>query len=176
MSAEERPQDKRPQDSSAASSEPALGAQPARRPWWLLLLPAAFLFHIAEEVWAGEGFVAWTGRVFSTPISVARFFTINAIGWPLFACLTLVAILKSRSAWLAATLSTMLLVNAGLHALGTLATSAYSPGLATSLLLYPPVCFAALRYSSKLAPPGTFGLGVVAGVFLHGLVLFAAFG
>jgi len=150
--------------------------QRTRRPWWLLLLPLCFLLHIGEELWAGEGFAAWTGRLFSSPITAARYATISSIGWTLFACLTLVAILQARSAWLAAMLSTMLLVNAGLHALGTIATFAYSPGLATSIVLYPPVCLPALRYSRNASSTGTFGVAVGAGVVVHALVLIAAFG
>ena len=146
------------------------------RPWWLLLLAVCFLLHIAEELWAGEGFIAWTGRLFSSPITATRFVTINTIGWLLFACLTVLAIVDARAIWLAATLSTMLLVNACFHAIGTLATAAYSPGLITSLLLYPPICIAALRYSRGAAARGTFGIAVGAGLVLHALVLVAAFG
>lgn len=162
------------------SSDPESGAQPARvpasRPWWLLLLPLCFLLHIAEELWAGEGFVAWTGRLFSSPITATRYATINVIGWSVFAAFTVLAILSSRLVWLAATLATMLLVNAGLHALGTLVTTAYSPGLVTSLLLYPPVSLLALRYTRHAVPSGMLGAAIGAGVFLHVLVLVAAFG
>jgi len=147
-----------------------------KRPWWLLLLPLSFLLHIAEELWAGEGFVAWTGRLFASPLTDARFSAINAVGWPLFACLTLSAILRPRLAWIAAMLSTMLLLNAFLHAGGTLATAAYSPGLLTSLVLYPPICIAALRYGHGAVASRTFALAVCAGLVLHGLVLIVAFG
>lgn len=109
------------------------------RPWWLLLLPFVFLLHIAEEHWADEGFVAWTGRLFSSPISTARFVAINAVSWTVFACLALLAVLQARLAWLAAMLATMLLFNGFLHALGTVVTAAYSPGVVTGLMLYPPV-------------------------------------
>jgi hypothetical protein len=139
------------------------------------LLPLCFLLHIAEELWAGEGFIAWTARLFSSPITATRFAVINGIGWPLFACLSLLAVLQPRLVWLAATLATMLLVNACLHALGTAATASYSPGLATGLLLYPPVCIPALRHSRNHVPPSTFASAVAAGALLHGLVLLVAF-
>jgi hypothetical protein len=142
----------------------------------LLLLPVAFLLHIAEEHWAAEGLVKWTARLTSTPISTTRFIAINAIGWPVFAFLALIAVLQSRFVWLAATLSTLLLFNAFLHALGTAVTAAYSPGLVTGLLLYPPVCIAALRYTRKLASPGEFAAAICGGFILHGFVLLAAFG
>ena len=146
------------------------------RPWWLLLLPLCFLLHIFEERWAGEGFVAWTARLVSSPITTNRFLVINAIGWPTFSALTLLAILRSRLAWLAAALATMLLMNACLHALGTVVTRAYSPGLVTSLLLYPPICIAAIRYSHRTTAGAAFALAVGAGILAHALVLFAAFG
>lgn len=150
-------------------------AAPPRPPWWLLLLPLSFLLHIVEETWAGEGFVAWTGRLFPSPITAARFTAISTIGWVVFACLTLVAVLRPGFAWLAATLPTLLLVNALLHLLGTVVTAAYSPGLVTSLVIYPPICIAALRYSRSKVPPSTFAMAVGAGVVLHILVLVVAF-
>jgi len=133
-----------------------------------------FVGHIGEEIFAGEGFAAWTGRVFGSPLSPARYAAINLIGWPAFLLMTLVAILNPRLRWLAATLATMLLVNAGLHGLGTLYTGVYSPGLVTALLLYPAPCIAALRMTRR-SEPTSFGLAVVAGVVLHAGVLVAAF-
>jgi hypothetical protein len=147
----------------------------AARPWCLLLLPVFFLVHIGEELWAGEGFAAWTSRLSGSPVTEVRYAAINGIGWPIFASLTVVAVLRPRSLWLAATLSTLLLVNACLHALGTLVTASYSPGLVSALVLYPPTCVAALRLARRSCSSATFFRAVLAGAGLHALVLLAAF-
>lgn len=68
-----------------------------RRPWWLSLLPLAFLAHIGEELWGGEGFVAWTGRLLASALSLPRYTVINAIGWSVFAGLTLLGITRAET-------------------------------------------------------------------------------
>jgi hypothetical protein len=144
-------------------------------PWWLLLLPASFLVHIAEEWWAGEGFPAWAARVAGSPISPLRYLLINGVAWPLFALLTVLGILRPRWAWFPTAFATMVVINAGLHALGTLATRAYSPGLASGLLLYLPIGFAALSHGRRVLDPNTYAVAVLAGFLLHGAVIVLAF-
>ena len=156
------------------TSAPAPRTGSQGRPWWLLILPAVFLAHIGEEVFAGEGFAVWTGRIFGSPLGAARYAAINLVGWPAFLILTVVAIVSPRLRWLAATLATMLLVNAGLHGFGTLYTWSYSPGLVTALLLYPAPCIAALRMIRR-TQPAAFGLAVIVGIALHAVVMVAAF-
>ena len=97
------------------------------QPWGLLALPLFFLAHIGEELFAGEGFAAWTGRLFGSPLSIERYAAINLFGWPLFLLLSILAITKPRLRWLAAMLSTLLVANAGLHGLGTLVARATHP-------------------------------------------------
>jgi hypothetical protein len=138
-----------------------------------LLLPLAFLLHIAEELWGGEGFPAWTGRLVAVPLGIERFRAINAVGWPAFALLTGLGL---RRAWLPVALATMLLTNGVLHLLGTLWTGAYSPGVWTALLLYPPIGVATLRYGRRALSPSAFAGGVLLGVLLHAAVLVIAFG
>ena len=145
-----------------------------RRPWWLLLLPASFLLHLVEEWWAGEGFSAWTARVFDPPIGSERFLLINGIAWPIFALATIAGILRPKLAWLPTALATLVTVNAGLHLLGTVATVAYSPGLVSGLLLYLPIGIAALSHGRRVLPSSSFRLGVVTGLLVHALVLVIA--
>jgi hypothetical protein len=154
------------------------GARPSERsrPWWLLLLPASFLLHLAEEWWAGEGFAAWTGRIAGEPVSTARFLVLNGIGWPLFALLTFLAVTRSRPAWFPTAFATAVVINAVLHLLGTLATASYSPGLVTGLLLFLPVGSAALLDGRRRLAPATFGGAVFVGVLIHATVLLVAFG
>ena len=144
------------------------------RPWWLLGLPLAFLAHIAEEWWGGEGFVSWILRASGQKVSPTRFLVVNGIAWPLALGLTLGAILRPKLAWFPVTLATVLLINAAFHLLGTLYTGVYSPGLLTALLFYPTFVIAALRHGRRVVSPGTYGKAVAAGVAIHATVFFVA--
>ena len=147
----------------------------SRRPWWLLLLPLSYLLHLAEEWSGGEGFAAWTALLLGSPVSTTRFIVLNAIVWPLFFCLTIAAILRPRLAWFPAVFATIVLVNAVLHALGSLVTSSYSPGLVTGLLFYLPVGIAALLFSRKNVTRNAFHRAIVLGVLIHAAVAVIAF-
>lgn len=145
------------------------------RPWWLLLLPLSYLLHLAEEWWGGEGFAVWTARALGAPVSTTRFLVLNSIVWPLFALLTTAAILRPRLAWFPVTFATVVVVNAGLHVLGALATSSYSPGLITGILLYLPVGIAALAHGRRVVTPRAFQLAVLFGFLIHAAVAVIAF-
>jgi hypothetical protein len=146
-----------------------------RRAWWLLLLPLSYLVHLAEEWWGGEGFAAWTARAVGSPVSTTRFLVLNGIVWPLFLALTIAAIVRPRLAWFPATFATVVLINAGLHALGALATASYSPGLISGLLLYLPLSLATLRAARRSLTPRSFAVAVLSGLLIHGLVAVIAF-
>lgn len=145
------------------------------RPWWLLALPASYLLHLGEEWWGGEGFAAWTARAVGSPVSTTRFLVLNGIVWPLFLALTVTAIFGRRLTWFPTAFATVILVNASLHVLGTLATSSYSPGLVTGVLLYVPSGIATLVFSSRSLAPAAFRAAVVVGVLIHALVIVIAF-
>jgi len=145
------------------------------KPWWLLLLPASYLLHLAEEWWGGEGFAAWTARAVGSPVSTTRFLVLNSVVWPFFLLLTIAAILRPKLAWFPTTFATVVLINAGLHALGSLATWTYSPGLLTGLLLYLPLGTAAIAHGRRVLTPHAFRLAVLLGVIIHALVAVIAF-
>lgn len=145
------------------------------RPWWLLLLPVSYLLHLAEEWWGGEGFAAWTARAVGSPVSTTRFLVLNSIVWPLFLLLTIAAILRPKLAWFPTTFATVVLINAGLHALGSLATWTYSPGLLTGLLFYLPLGTAALAHGRQALTHRSFPIAVALGVIIHALVAVIAF-
>lgn len=149
--------------------------EPGSISWWLLLLPLAYLLHLAEEWWGGEGFAVWTARALGSPVSTTRFLVLNSIVWPLFAVLTTAGILRARLAWFPVTFATVVVVNVGLHVLGALATSSYSPGVITGVLLYVPVGLAALAHGRRVVTPRSFQLAVLLGFLIHAAVAVIAF-
>lgn len=147
----------------------------ALRNWWPILLPCAYLLHLAEEWWGGEGFAIWTGRALGAPVSTTRFLILNGIVWPFFAILTVVALRRPAFSWFLTSFSTVVVVNAALHALGSLATGSYSPGLLTGLLLYFPIGIYALVSGSRQLRQPAFAYAVLGGVLFHALVAVIAF-
>jgi hypothetical protein len=141
-----------------------LASAPAARRWWPLLLPLGFLLHIGEEWWGG--FEDWMAAV-EMPVSTTRFIVLNSIVWPLFAVLTVVAIRRPARWWFVTTFATVVAINTVFHALGSLATWTYSPGLITALCLYLPVGGYALADGSRRLPSAAFGRAVLLGFAIH---------
>ena len=143
--------------------------------WWPLLLPLSNLLHLFEEWFGGEGFAAWTERAVGQPVSTTRFLILNGVVWPLVAVLTLAAIKKPSISWFLTTFGTIVVINALLHGLGTLASASYSPGLVTGLLLYLPLGSLAIRHGQQELPAGAFARAVFLGVAAHIVVALIAF-
>jgi hypothetical protein len=135
----------------------------------------AYLLHLAEEWWGGEGFAAWTARAVGREVSPTRFLVLNGIVWPLFAALTVAALRRRRLRWFLVTFATVLVINALLHILGSLSTGSYSPGLLTGTLLYLPLGCHVLLVSSRELEPGAFSGALLGGVLFHALVAVVAF-
>jgi hypothetical protein len=137
-----------------------------------MLLPLAFLLHVAEE-WFG-GFPEWTALVIGDGLEPGRFLVINAVGLLLFTAGTVAAFRNPSMAWIVASLAALVGLNAALHALATIAFSRYSPGTVTGLLLYLPLSIVVLRSSATLLPRPHLVSAVVFGVLLHALVTLVA--
>jgi hypothetical protein len=125
---------------------------PAARPLhfrqaaWLFF--AAFAVHVLEEA---PGFTDWVNRYASEQYSSRDFVRNNAFGLLLSAGATLVVTRTSNRTVVFVFYSTILtqqaLWNTGFHVGSTVAFSAYSPGLVTSVLAFLPVWW----YLTRLA-------------------------
>jgi len=138
-----------------------------------LLLPVAFLLHLAEE-WFG-GISAWTLIALGNEISPERFVLINGIAFPIFVAGTVAAYFYPRMAWFSASFAALLGLNGLLHTLATLGFGTYSPGTITGLLLYFPLSVVVLRASATQLSRSVFTSSVLFGVLFHGLISFLAF-
>lgn len=143
---------------------------------WPLLFPVAYGLHLAEEAWGGPGFVAWAGRHLSEGFTRERFLLINAVAWPAMLAASLAAVFRPSMRWTPVTLAVIVLVNGVLHVASSLATTTYSPGVVTGVLLYLPLGILGLRRAGRETPPATTARAVGLGLALHALVAFVAFG
>lgn len=137
---------------------------------WIWLFPLTYLAHIGEEVWGGAGFAAWIGAVAGVRMSAETLVVWNAIGW-LF--MTLGVALASRNAkwrWALTAISGIVFMNALLHAIASLLTRSYSPGLTTSLILWVPLGLFTLRHEWRHAARSTFLKGLAGAIVFHILV------
>ncbi len=138
-----------------------------------LLLPVAFLLHLAEE-WFG-GISAWTLIALGNEISPERFMLINGVAFPIFVAGTVATYYFPRMAWFSASFAALLGLNGLLHTLATLGLGLYSPGTITGLLLYLPLSAIVLRASATQLSGTVFASSVLFGVLIHGLISFLAF-
>lgn len=139
----------------------------------VLLLPIAYVLHLAEE-WFG-GLSLWTMAVLGYELSLERFIIINAIAFPIFVTGALAAVYDSRIAWFGTSFAALLGLNGVLHTFGTLAYGRLMPGTITVLLIYIPLSVIVLRSAASRFSTIVLVRSIWLGVLLHGLVALLAF-
>jgi hypothetical protein len=141
---------------------------------WLLLFPATYALHIAEEYWAGEGFHRWIGRVARITLSPAQFLSANAVLWAAMIGAVLSVRSLSGEGWIAIALATIVSVNGFGHLLGSLYTGSYSPGVATGLGLWVPLGVYTLLCTVPVVSGAQLWMGIAAGLLAQAIVTLTA--
>ena len=144
-----------------------------RDPLLVWLFVAAFAAHIVEE-WIG-GFPEWLAIITGNPLPRPAFILFNTVGMLIAILAARAAVRSEANGWMAVALTTALMFNGLLHAVGSLVTGTYSPGLLTGVILYAPLSLLALMRAWTQAPGATVRVGVAAGLVFHTLVMAAAF-
>jgi hypothetical protein len=141
---------------------------------WAWLFPISYLIHIAEEYWGG--FPAWIARFWGVESSLNNFLSWNGGAWVVMTLGVAVALKTKSYRWLLVSFATVFLVNGVVHALASVVTVSYSPGLISGLLLFVPLGLITLRRARREMNARTFRAGVILGVVMHGVVVLLAFG
>jgi hypothetical protein len=136
--------------------------------YWILLFPATYLAHIAEEYWGG--FSARAAEFTGLAIPEAAFLAGNALFWVLMSVAMVLVLRRPARAALVVAVATVITINAALHVGGSLLSAGYSPGLLTGVLLWLPLGVGALGRGYRLLPQHRFRIGVFIGVAAHVLV------
>jgi hypothetical protein len=144
-----------------------------RDPLLVWLFVPAYAAHVVEE-WFG-GFPQWLALITGAPLPGDAFIMINGIAMLAMLAAIRAALRRESLGWLAIAIAALLFTNALLHALGSIVTGTYSPGLVTGAILYIPLGQLALMRAWSQAPPGFFARGVCAGLGAHALVSVTAF-
>jgi hypothetical protein len=141
---------------------------------WAWLFPLSYLIHIAEEYWGG--FPAWIARFWGVESSLSNFLSWNGGAWVMMT-VGVVLVLKTKSyRWLLVSFGMVVLVNGVVHAVASVLTLSYSPGLVSGLLLFVPLGAITLLRARKSMNSRTFRAGLIVGVLMHVAVVLLAFG
>lgn len=142
-------------------------SSPLRWPW---LFPLTYLLHGLEEYTCGETFPVWISRLARVEFTSHAFLVLNALALAAMVAAVSLAITKPRLRWLLAALGVIVAVNGALHALGSLVTRSYSPGLLTGVLLWLPLGVLTLGECRRSLSVAALRLGILAGIVAHAAV------
>ena len=135
---------------------------------WIILFPATYLLHIAEEYWGG--FALRATELTGLAVPETAFLAANSLFWVLMSSAVVLVLRRPSHAPLVVALATIVTINAMLHIGGSLLSASYSPGLATGVLLWLPLGVAVLVRGHRVLSERSFRSGVLIGVVAHVLV------
>jgi hypothetical protein len=138
---------------------------------WGWLYPATYAIHILEELWGGEGFIAWLARVAGVELAARQFLIWNALALLLMAAGVWLASRYKSLRWLPLAYAVAFLLNALSHLAASLYTVSYSPGLFSGLLLWLPLGALALVYLKPTLTRRARRAGLLVGLLIHCVVL-----
>lgn len=135
--------------------------------WWF---PVSYLAHAMEEYCCGDTFPVWISRVARVDFTSTAFLWLNGIALVCMLAAAWLASHEPRLRPLAATLATICAINGGAHAIASIATASYSPGLVTGVCVWLPLGGTVLLQCSRELPRRALVAGVLLGVLAHALV------
>ncbi len=150
------------------------GGVPSAAGAWTALFPVTYAVHIAEEYWAGDTFSGWVSRLWSIDFSQQEFLVLNAIAMAVMIAGVIVANVTTFRLPIAA-LGFIVAFNGALHAVASVVTASYSPGVVSGVLIWIPFGVFALRRAYGALPRRQFYGGIVAGLIGHALMSLLAF-
>jgi hypothetical protein len=139
------------------------------------LLPVAYLLHLTEEYFGGEGFYSWFSGMLNVELSSTDFIVINAFGFATTLIIVILYSLDKVGNFLIAALGSLLFVNGIIHLLASLFTVTYSPGTITGIIIYLPLGVVVFKKIFPLLPEDQRILSFIAGVSVQIIVALIAF-
>ena len=109
------------------------------------LFPPTYILHLAEEYLVAGGFTVWAERALGLSLTDAEFIVWNAAAFGLMCVGATLVSAAGRFRFVEIALSIAVLGNVAAHAIGSVATWTYSPGLITGLAVWLPLGIVRLR-------------------------------
>ncbi len=138
---------------------------------WGWLFPATYAVHIAEELWGGEGFVAWFARVAGVELTAGQFLLWNALALLLMSVSIVLTMRFKQLHWLLFAYGMSFLLNALSHLIASIYTISYSPGTLSGLLLWIPLGSLTLIYFRKTLSRRARRAGLVIGALMYCVII-----
>jgi dolichyl-phosphate-mannose--protein O-mannosyl transferase len=137
---------------------------------WSWLFPLAYLIHIAEEYWVGEGYPAYILRVRGVHLSSTRFLAAQTLGAVLMAAGIILARRFNFPHMMVIIMASIVLVNGLTHTLTSLSNGGYGPGVLSSALIWIPLGIFLLVHFKKQVSRKRYLIGVSIGLGVNVLV------
>ncbi len=102
-------------------------------------LPIAYLIHLIDKYFCGEGFHNWFSEMFNASLLLNDFIIINAFGLSSVSLITVLCTLKKVSHFIIAAIGSLFFINEIIHIAASVLTLSCSPGTIPGLLVYLPL-------------------------------------
>jgi len=137
---------------------------------WLTLFPLTYLAHISEEFWGGGGYSKYLLTNFSVELSPQRFLLLHALGVFLMGLGVVLGIAFRFPLTMVAILSAIILGNAFVHAIRSVHSRMYTPGLITAVLLWLPLGIVSLLAAWPFTSAGKLTVALASGFIANCIV------
>ncbi|MGB7923340.1 MAG: HXXEE domain-containing protein [Pyrinomonadaceae bacterium] len=137
---------------------------------WPWLFPLAYLAHIAEEYWGGDGYSAYLSRTKGVDLTAARFLFMTGIGLALMIAGIPLARMLGFPQLTMVILGTVFVVNGLSHTISGALKARYNPGLVTGLLIWIPLGLVTLVQLRGRMSAARFLTAILIGVAIQGVV------
>jgi len=127
-------------------------------------LPIAYLVHLIDEYFSGEGFSNWFSGIFKVSLSPNDFIIINSIGFTATVVIAILYGFNKVNHFIIALLGSLFFTNGLVHIAASVLTEAYSPGTFTGIIIYLPLGFIIFKKIFPLISQQQRLLAVAAGV------------
>jgi hypothetical protein len=115
-------------------------------------LPIAYLIHLFDEYFSGEGFPKWFSGVLKASLSSNDFIIINSVGFAATLIIVILYSIDKINNFIIATLGTLFFINGIIHLLASVITARYSPGTTSGLIIYLPLGYLIFKKIFPLMP------------------------
>lgn len=135
--------------------------------WWF---PATYVVHATEEYCCGDTFPVWISRLAGVDFTATAFLWLNGIALAAMVAAAWLAGAHEPRRWLVVTLATIVVINGLAHAVASVVTRTYSPGVVSGTIVWLPLGAVTLRRGARELPRRAIAGGIALGVLAHAVV------
>ena len=138
------------------------------------LLPVAYMVHLFDEYFSGEGFPKWFSGIFKTNLSLNDFIIINSVGFVATLIIVILYSINKANNFTIGVLGTLFFINGLIHLFASVITMEYSPGTITGMIVYLPLGYVIFKKIFPLIPEHQRTMSFITAIFLQIVVAIIA--